>query len=63
MVSLPGSSQQGGVGGGLGGGGLWEDGSDGTVKEKGWGFSLCPRRGGSYTIDLQLRGPANGFSL
>lgn len=45
-------------------GGLWEDGSDGAVKDKGWSFPVCPRRGGgwgSYTIDLQLRGPANGF--
>lgn len=33
-------------------GGLWEDGSDGDVKEKGWGFSVCPRRGGGVVTLL-----------
>lgn len=52
MVSLLGSSQQGGVGGAQEGG-LWEDGSDGAVKEKGWGFSVCPRgAGGGGVVTL-----------
>lgn len=44
-------------------GGLWEDGSDGAVKEKGWGLFVTEEaEWGSCTIDLQLRGPSNRFS-
>lgn len=43
--------------------GLWEDGTDGAVKEKGWGFCVSEDgEWGGYTIDLQLRGTTNGFS-